>query len=303
MTLNNVLRRIAAIHQQHSIKCYLSTQYLTTKLGLSENELGKLALLLNSEEPVFENEILTSETLPFDPVTKRRHWVLSHGLYPYAYFTMAQWFQESGLNPIFDYYLDLCIKHKEYLHHNISILLAFKECFEQINTLPQKLRFIERFTEFVTATFYHNTSLNDSLPKEFIPPTHLVLEDVLHSSITQPGFWGHNLIALSWLLKHQNVLKDHQFNQLLANLYEQCHWEFDDKEDSPIIDTLYHGELCTAALYTDCRYLLFERCDNLHQITLAAAIIHLYELDWLTPKHKRQLHSIVIFYSKENSAS
>jgi hypothetical protein len=297
VTLNNALQRIAAIHQQHSIKCYLSTQYLTTKLGLSENELEKLAFLLDSEEPVFKNEILTSETLPFEPVIKRRHWVLSHGLYPYSYFSMAQWFQQSGLSRIFDYYLDTCTKNKEYLHHNISILLAFKEIYEQINTDSQQRRFIERFTEFVTATFYQKTPLTYPLQENYAPKSSVCPQEVLESSIAQPGFWGHNLIALSWLLKHKNNLENTQFSQLLLNLYEQCYWKFSDVEDSPVIDTLYQGELNTAALHKKSRALLFNNSNNLHQITLAASIIHLYKQDWITPQHKRRLISILIFFS------
>lgn len=303
MTLDKALQRIAAIHQQHSIKCYLSTQYLSKKLNLCASDIAQLDVLLDSEEPVFESEILTSEVLPFNPVIKRRHWVLSHGLYPYSYFTMAQWFQETDFSIIVDHYLDLGIKHKQYLNHNISILLAFKESFEQITTRGQKLKFIERFTEFVTTTFYQDAASNDSKIQVFDPKNIITLDQVFDSSLNRPGFWGHNLISFSWILRHKNSLTSDQFNPLLANVYDQCHWLFDDAEDKPIIDTLYQGELSTAALHTHCRYLLFNSYDNLHQITLAASVAYLYELDWITPDHKRQLLSILMYYSQQASKS
>ncbi|ACA86139.1 hypothetical protein [Shewanella woodyi] len=297
MTLDTILQRIAAIHQQHSIKCFISIQYLTKALELSGDELERLDALLNSEEPVFTNEILTSQTLPFEPVARRRDWVLSHGLYPYSYFSMAQWFHESGFNEIFNYYLDLCIKHSQYLNHNLSILLAFKEGFEQITTNSQKFRFIERFTEFVTATFYQKDPLTYPLANDFILKSDLSLQEGLDAALTQPGFWGHNLIALSWLIKHKDNLTNSQFNQLLLNVYEQCHWTFSDVEDSPVINTLYQGELNTAVLHKNCRALLFNSSNNLHQITLAASVMHLYGQNWIKAQDKRRLISILTFYS------
>lgn len=231
MQLNSALERVATIHQQHAIKCYLAVKSLKNMFNWPKEDWSTIENLIKIEEPKFDLKILQSNELPFEVIRRRRHWVLAHAIYPYAYFTMLDWFQESCSKKIFDYYLEQSTEKNEYLGHNVSILLAFIKAWDEVHTENQKLRFIERFCEFITATFYGNNHKSYPLHHDYKHLENFGINEVLKCALAQPGFWGHHIIALASITRAQSSLSETTFEKLLINLHEQCHWVYQDEMD------------------------------------------------------------------------
>ncbi|MGS0683033.1 hypothetical protein ACVBIL_17975 [Shewanella sp. 125m-7] len=299
--MDEVLTIIAAIHQQHSLKCYLAIKSLKAQFDWSANDWLKIEKLIELEEPAFDLAILQADSMPFKPIERRRHWILAHAIYPYAYFTMQDWFQQSDVEEIFGYYFEQCAEQNEYLTHNVSVLIAFKQAWPLICTENQKLRFIERFCEFVTATFYGNNHQSYPLCDDYIKPTNIDAQLVLTSALKQPGFWGHNLIALASILRIKTEIPETIFKQLLANLHEQCHWVFEDISDKPLITFSSDKRVSKHTLESACFTLLTCTQRNLHQITLADSACYLFNLDWVSLPEKSRLISIIKHFSKSES--
>ncbi|MFT5788799.1 MAG: hypothetical protein ACI8SJ_000907 [Shewanella sp.] len=299
--MDAALTKIAAIHQQHALKCYLATESLKARFNWSMNDWSKVEKLIELEEPSVNLAILQSDLMPFEPIRKRRHWILSHAIYPYAYFTMQDWFQESTAEDIFNHYFQQCTESNEYLSHNISILISFKLAWPKIVSENQKLRFIERFCEFVTATFYGNNHQSYPLHQDYVANTHVDMHLVLKSAIKQPGFWGHHLIALASIVRVKSEIPGSMFNKLLSNLFEQCHWDYEDDTDKPKIAFNSDKEVSNQTLESACFALLTHSQNNLHQITLADSISYIFEQNWVSPIQKSKLINIVNYFSKDSA--
>ena len=296
--MDDVLTRIAAIHQQHALKCYLAIESLKAQFDWSENDWQKIHKLIELEEPSFDLAILKPDSMPFEPISRRRHWVLAHAIYPYAYFIMQNWFNQSDANEIFSYYFEQCTEQNEYLSHNVSVLIAFKQAWQLINTESQKLRFIERFCEFVTATFYGNNHQSYPVADNYHKPVNINAQTVLKNALQQPGFWGHNLIALASILRVEGQIPVVTFQQLLINLDEQCHWQFEDNADKPEISYYEPNSETEHTLESACFKLLTGFESNLHQITLAESICYLFNRDWVSEKQQSQLITVIEHFTK-----
>ncbi|EAS66285.1 hypothetical protein L4D04_21620 [Photobacterium angustum] len=296
--MDEVLIRIAAIHQQHALKCYLAIKSLKKQFVWPETDWIKIEDLIASEEPSLDFAILKPDSIPFEPVTRRRHWILAHSIYPYAYFTMQDWFQKNDAKEIFDYYFEQCAEQNEYLTHNVSVLVAFVQAWSLIRTENQRLRFIERFCEFVTATFYGNNHQSYPICEDYHKPTCFHPQTLLESILKQPGFWGHNLIAFASILRIEHQIPEGTFRQLLANLDAQCHWKFEDDADKPQISFTDSNQISSHRLASACHILLTGSNRNLHQITLAESICYLFNLAGISPAQKSQLIDVILHFSK-----
>ncbi|MCG9729202.1 hypothetical protein L1D44_05005 [Shewanella sp. Isolate13] len=296
--MDEVLTRIAAIHQQHALKCYLAIKSLKTQYDWPANDWLKVERLVELEEPTFNLAILQAGSMPFKPVERRRHWILAHAIYPYAYFTMQDWFNQSDTSEIFAYYFEQCTEKNEYLSHNISVLIAFKQAWSLIKTEKQKLRFIERFCEFVTATFYGNNHQSYPVAHDYHKPVSINARLVLKNALQQPGFWGHNLIALASIIRVEDQMPVATFQQLLINLDEQCYWKFEDDSDKPKISSSGANDVSKQTLESACFELLINSQRNLHQITLAESTCYLFNLPWVSPKQKSRLIDVMSHFSK-----
>lgn len=298
MNLNYALKRIASIHQQHSLKCYLAIRSLKNQFDWSNSDWEKIELLVSVEEPCFDVNILKNDELIIGNNPRRRHWILSHAIYPHAYFTMQQWFKSSEPSDIFSFYLAQCLDDKQYLSHNISILFAFESVWALLSSAEQKLRFIERFCEFVTSTFYGNNHLSYELQESYIrlPEANEII--VLKNCLSSPGFWGHNIITFASILKTKQTLPTGTFNTLLLNLQEQCFWQFEDESDRPVILSCSIEDVTRDSLELSCRKLLLDARSNLHQITLAESIVFLFHQEWVKKLERIKLLDVLEHFAK-----
>ena len=284
----------AVIHQPHALKAYLSAHFLAKHLGQPEalwQQTGKLI----AKDGLQVSTVLTDNVQHVAFSDVRRHRILARGIYPAAYQAVSQWHAEYGFNDIFEFYIAKAASKSEYLSHNVTILLALNEVYK---ILPPEWvpAFLNRVTEFVTATFPHEEMKESG---ETIKTSHsAALEDVLHTCLQQPGFFGHNLITLAWIIRCKTSLSDAQYDAMLGNLYLQTNSPPEDPEDE--LDLNLWG-LCAThhasdAFIEQIRSLVFNSSVNLHQITLADALCFLQQQ---YPEHTAELIIVADYQTRK----
>lgn len=225
--LEQAVHSSAVIHQPHALKAYLSAHFLAKHLGQPEALWQQTAKLI-AKDGLQVSTVLTDSVQPVAFSDLRRHRILARGIYPAAYQAVSQWHAEYGFHDIFGFYIAKAARKPEYLSHNVTILLALNEIY---NILPPEWvpAFLNRVTEFVTATFPNEE--NRERCEAITTGQPATLEDVLHSCLQQPGFFGHNLITLAWIVRCKTSLSDAQYNAMLSNLYLQAVEPLEDPDD------------------------------------------------------------------------
>lgn len=292
--LEKAVHSSAIIHQPHALKAYLSAQFLAEHLGQPESLWQQTAKLI-AKDGLQVSTVLTDsvEHVAFSDV--RRHHILARGIYPAAYQAVSQWHAEYGFQDIFEFYIAKAAKKPEYLSHNVTILLALNEVYSALT--PEWVpAFLNRVTEFVTATFPNEE--NRESCEAITTGQPVTLKDVLHSCLQQPGFFGHNLITLAWIVRCKTSLSDVQYNAMLGNLNLQAVRPFEDPDDELDLN-LWNS--CTThhdpdGFIEQIRALVFDSCFNLHQITLADALFFLRQK---YPEHTTELIRVAEYHTRK----
>lgn len=268
--LDRALNSCATIHQPHALKAYLSASYLYEYFEHPYEIWSQTSDLIGQSEvrvsAVF-TQIIQAPELPEFRIKR----ILQRGVYPVAYQALFQWHKEKGFDDIFSYYVSKMSHKSEYLSHNVTILLALSSVYKQLAE-DQVPAFLNRFTEFLTSTLSNHDQVTTDI-------CDLDVTDVLSSCLTQFGFFGHNLIALTWILRCKDSLSQTDYKAMLSNLYMQANSPLEDPEDEADLRVL---EQCTTSdsieTFTETVYsLLFDFKSNLHQVTLADALCFLQE--------------------------
>lgn len=292
--LEQAVHSSAIIHQPHALKTYLSATFLAQRLGQREALWQQTGKLIAKDGLQVSTELTDSvQHVAFSAV--RRHRILARGIYPAAYQAVSQWHTECGFNDIFEFYIAKAARKPEYLSHNVTILLALNEVY---NILPPEWMpaFFNRVTEFVTATFPNEE--NRECCEVITTGQPVTLEDVLHSCLQQPGFFGHNLITLAWIARCKTSLSDAQYNAMLGNLNLQANSPPADPDDKLDLNL---WRLCSAsndpdAFIAKIRTLVFKHCFNLHQVTLADSLCFLQQQ---YPKMTADLMKVAEYQSRK----
>ncbi|CAE6936487.1 hypothetical protein [Vibrio sp. B1FLJ16] len=266
--IEKALYSSATIHQPHALKAYLSAKRLYERFGKDENIWIKTSELIDQSElrvtAVLSESVLAPKFSDF-----RVQRVLERGIYPAAYQAMSQWHETKGFQDIFSYYVKDASSTREYLSHNVTILLALNCVYAELES-QQIPAFLDRFTEFVTSTF----SKSEARVSERVI---VEVDKVLESCISQFGFFGHNLITLAWILRCKDSLSESQYESMLSNLYVQANSPLEDPDDE-INMNLWdqcqnsHG---SEAFVNSTKALVYNYTSNLHQVTLADALCFL----------------------------
>ncbi|TCV19901.1 hypothetical protein [Vibrio crassostreae] len=280
--LEKALYSSASIHQPHSLKAYLAANYLNGYFAKSDNVWLKTSELIDQTEIEVLGEYSVMVQAPrFSDF--RIHRILDNGVYPAAYAALMQWHENKGFEDIFSHYVSQASQTSEYLSHNVTILLALNRVYSCLE--PSQIPvFINRFTEFVTSTRSDDDQSSET--SEVVE-----LNSVLQACLKQFGFFGHNLITLTWILRcKENLLKE-QYDSMLSNLYRQANSPLEDPDDE--IDQAILAQ-CQSSdnsdeLYDNVHRLVFGYTSNLHQITLADALCFLQER---FPEHTPELKHI-----------
>ncbi|ATY81227.1 hypothetical protein CVS42_10575 [Aeromonas veronii] len=292
--LEQAVHSSAIIHQPHALKAYLSVHFLAAHLGQPEALWQQTAKLI-AKDGLQVSTVLTDSVQPVAFSDLRRHRILARGIYPAAYQAVSQWHAEYGFHDIFEFYIAKAARKPEYLSHNVTILLALNEIY---NILPPEWvpAFLNRVTEFVTATFPNEE--NRERCEAITTGQPATLEDVLHSCLQQPGFFGHNLITLAWIVRCKTSLSDAQYNAMLSNLYLQAVEPLEDPDDE--LDLNLWNSCATHhesdGFIEQIRALVFDSSFNLHQITLADALCFLQQQ---YPEHTNELTRVAKYHTKK----
>ncbi|MGY3853682.1 hypothetical protein ACW5W8_12775 [Aeromonas aquatilis] len=290
--LEQAVHSSAVIHQPHALKAYASAQFLAKHLGQPEALWQQTAKLI-AKDGLLVSTVLTDSVQPVAFSDVRRHRILARGIYPAAYQAVSQWHAEYGFHDIFEFYIDKAARKPEYLSHNVTIFLALNEIY---NILPPEWvpAFLNRVTEFVTATFPNEE--NRERGEVITTGQPVTLEDVLHFCLQQPGFFGHNLITLAWIVRCKTSLSDAQYNTMLGNLNLQAVSPLEDPDDE--LDLNLWNSCAThhdpGGFIEQIRALVFDSCFNLHQITLADAICFLQQK---YPEHTTELIKVAKYHT------
>lgn len=297
MSLDSVLSRVAAVVQQHSIKCYLAMPNLIDELALSKEEVAQIAQLLNSE-PMVATDTLYQAKHQVEVLPRRRQFMLNRGVFPFVYFTMAQWFEEQGAKAVFAHYLQQASEGFDDLGHRWTILFSFIEAWPLIDNERQRCRFIERFTEFAVTSFHLPQASPGPLPKAHGETlrSSKSLPVMIDSIIEHPGFFGHHWITLNGLLIHRQTLGEVRFIKAVTEVYLQGYRLSEDPDDHPEVP--WHQQV-EGGLKHQCRKLLLESDINLHQITLANAALRLHRHALLSDKQRQKLVMGVAFFVED----
>ena len=286
MTSDQLLERAlyssASIHQPHSLKAYLAANYLNVYFAKTDNVWLKTSELIDQTEIEVLGEYSATLKAPkFSDFRIQR--ILDNGVYPAAYAALMQWYENKGFQDIFSYYVSQASQTSEYLSHNVTILLALNRVYSGLEP-SQVPAFLNRFTEFVTSTRSDGDRNTDT--SEVVE-----LNSVLQACLKQFGFFGHNLITLTWILRCKEELSKEQYDSMLSNLYRQANSPLKDPDDE--IDQAILAQ-CQSSdnsneLYDNVHRLVFGYTSNLHQITLADALCFLHER---FPAHTSELKHI-----------
>ncbi|ELI5413123.1 TPA: hypothetical protein ACX3DO_004496 [Vibrio parahaemolyticus] len=286
--IEKALYSSATIHQPHSLKAYLSAKHLYERFSKDENIWAKTGELIDQSElrvtAVLSESVLTPKLSDF-----RIQRVLERGIYPAAYQAMCQWHETKGFKDIFSYYVKDASSTREYLSHNVTILLALNCVYAELES-KQIPAFLDRFTEFVTSTF----SKNDARKGE---SGVVDVDKVLGSCLSQFGFFGHNLITLAWVLRCKDSLSESQYGSMLSNLYLQANSPLEDPDDEININI---WEQCldsysSEAFVNTAKALVYNYTSNLHQVTLADAVCFLQST---FPEQTGELGRIVEYHCR-----
>ncbi|TCT44233.1 hypothetical protein EDB74_1016 [Vibrio crassostreae] len=268
--LEKALYSSASIHQPHSLKAYLAANYLNAYFVKSDNVWLKTSELINQTEIEVLGEYSATVQAPkFSDF--RIHRILGNGVYPAAYAALMQWHENQGFQDIFAHYVSQASKTSEYLSHNVTIVLALNRVYRELEA-PQVPAFLNRFTEFVTSTNSDGDQSTDI--GEIVD-----LDKVIQACLKQFGFFGHNLITLTWILRCKEELSKGQYDSMLSNLYRQANSPLEDPDDeiNQAILAQCQSSDNSDEFYDNVHRLVFGYTSNLHQITLADALCFLHE--------------------------
>ncbi|OBT25762.1 hypothetical protein A9266_21790 [Vibrio tasmaniensis] len=268
--LEKALYSSASIHQPHSLKAYLASNHLNDYFSTTDNVWLKTSELIDKTEIEVLGEYSATVQAPkFSDFRIQR--ILDNGVYPASYAALIQWHENKGFQDIFSYYVSQASKTSEYLSHNVTILLALNRVYRELES-SQVPAFLNRFTEFVTSTRSDGDRSTDT--SEVVE-----LDKVLQACLKQFGFFGHNLITLTWIMRCKEELSKEQYDSMIFNLYQQANSPLEDPDDE--IDQAILAQ-CQSSdnsdeLYHNIHRLVFGYTSNLHQITLADALCFLHE--------------------------
>ncbi|WP_139684979.1 hypothetical protein [Vibrio tasmaniensis] len=280
--LEKALYSSASIHQPHSLKAYLAANHLNDYFSITDNVWLKTSELIDQTEIEVLGEYSVMLQAPkFSDF--RIHRILDNGVYPASYTALMQWHENKGFQDIFSHCVSLASQTSEYLSHNVTILLALNRVYRGLE--PSQIpAFLNRFTEFVTST---RSDGDQSIETSGV----VELNSVLQACLKQFGFFGHNLITLTWILRCKEDLSKEQYESMLFNLYQQANSPLEDPDDE--IDQAILAQ-CQSSdnsdeFYDNVHRLVFGYTLNLHQITLADALCFLQER---FPTHTAELKCV-----------
>ena len=284
-----LLRSVPYILQSHVFKAFCALERLfALKPHYPDAVWAHCVKLLREDEPKVAG-LIAPELLGIDEMVDHASgrdfgpdWILERGLMPLSYWAMHKKVASVGVDAVFEHYLEKALSHPRFLGHEISVLAGnwqfYRTVISQSNEPTYLPLFVQRLTEYFTSTFSHN---NDTVFEH--PVIHEVPPevDLLKEALQNPGFFGHNVIALVWTLRIKPMLTEEQFKTALKNLTILVRWhEFGRAPKALEPVSLEWSETDFEA--HQIKFFL-EGPVNVHQITLADVLLWVWQA---YPEHR-----------------
>lgn len=224
-------------------------------------------------------------------VTPRRSQVvIARGLFPLAYTAAHAWFAQEGLNGVVLAYQPRAIHEGTYLGHGLTVWCSFAELLDQPLTEDAQRFALERFVEFASKSFPgYPTSDPAWQPPRQPDVAEIDPYGLLDACLQKPGFFGHHLLTLGYLLRHRHRLTPpdwraglHLIRQMTETVYQDAEDNVQIPPDAVPADATTAPEDLERALLA----LLLAGPENPHSITLADIV---YDL-WTVADQRQQRH-------------
>lgn len=213
--------------------------------------------------------------------------LLARSVIPRAYTAVRCWAAASGVDDIVDFYLDQAAANPDYLGHRLSILLAFGEAWPIYRHSPYRDLYLDRLVEFLVACRFTAGQVGTA-------PAAADWEHASSAALLRPGFFGHNLICLSWIGRRRLSLSETQLKGGLGWVVNAAERTHPDEEDNVRISPAPGQDFTESVLEATLQELLLQGVRNLHLLTLADAIAWLW--DALTPEARPYLIGVARHY-------
>jgi len=273
--IDDALRRVAVIHQQHAIKGCLAILRLVERFpdwgpGAAED----LAGVLRGEPRVPDlGSQLPSSTDLGDVDACRR--LVEKSLFPVAYLAVRRWAENTSLDAVLDAYRARACAEADYLGHNVSIYCSFLGMRTHVaGDAARERLLLDRFTEFVTATFHcpQNRIVFEADSPQAAPATE---ETVLEAAFRRPGYFGHQILAFVWARRFARDLGADGYVRVLSHLEAMSRWRIPEKNVFTIESA--DESLDEARFAEAVRRLAFHGPENIHRVTLADALVDVWD--------------------------
>lgn len=272
--IDDALSRVAVIHQQHSMKCCLAILRLVERFPEWGSAVVELAKVMREEPAVPDIGSQLPCLADVRTVADRTH-IIQKALFPAAYAAMREWAERDSLDAVLESYRERACLEPDYLGHNVSIYCSFLGMRRLLGSKEaRRHRFLDRFTEFVTATFHctHNRIVFETRPHMAEATT---ADSVLDAAFRQPGFFGHQILSFVWARRYSDELGLAAYDRVLAHLHEMSYWEIPERNVfsiEPAEDPLEEGVFAQAI-----KTLAFHGPESIHRVTLADALVDVWD--------------------------
>ena len=274
-----ILRSVPYIHQSHTCKAYCALEHLyASKSHLSDEVWHHCTSIIREDEPKVDGLIIP-ELLEMDQVvdqTSGRNfgpdWILGRGLMPLSYWAMQKKVKQTSFAAVMQEYIEKSLDKTRYLGHEISVLSAYWQFYQEVivNTTEVESHnlFLQRFTEFVTATYTHGEGdVVEHPPIDKVPSE----EEILYHALCNPGFFGHHVLAHVWGTRLKSLLSEDQVQLMHHSQMMLIRGTSLEESATPLqpLDKVWSEEVLDENL----TQFFLEGPHNIHQITLAEALV------------------------------
>ena len=299
--LPDILCSIPYVAQSHVFKGYCALENIYAQRPRWPSSIWEhCTSLLIHDEPkvagVIVPELLELKEIS-DPTAGRDFgpdWILSRGLMPLSYWAIQKKTEEIGFKALFQHYMSLALDHPRYLGHEISVLAAHWQFYDQViaktNNIEWMTLYSQRFTEFVVTTFHGSNDNTFDHPKIERVPSEA---ELLLETLKNPAFFGHNILAFVWSQRIRPLLDEAQYENAIYNVTVMTRWHSygTPPANLPPID----GDWSEEELDDHFERYFLKGPVNTHQITLADALLWVWNN---YPQYRRHVASNVECFSK-----
>jgi len=269
---------VAQIHHSHGIKAAVALSRLADQFPNWSEDFWLAAL--RRAEWQREPRVSTPVVTPRLRMTRRSAVVLlSRSVIPASYGAVREWAKLAGVEGIILHYADEACFDPGYLGHRLSVLLGFLEGWSLYRNGPYEPLFLDRLTEFLLAAKF--LSVFDGAPRDPQP-----MDLAIRLAVRRPGFFGHHVICLAWLLRHRSSLSPTQVSNALGWVVAASSTDYPDAADNVRIEPCDDKPTTLGSLEECLRDLLIRGTPNIHLLTLADALASLWpNVDEHTQRH------------------